>query len=136
MKRFGIAMCLVLMVATGCGKKKDGGGGGATDFKSMTPDQACTKVIAVMGDLNKAVGGAGDDCNKVGDAMEKWAKDNKAFIDWGKEQDKDAAKKKAFDDVCKPKMEGAMKDMSAMMGAMMKCGDNAKVKAAAESLGG
>ena len=134
MKRFGIAMCLVLSMAA-CGKKS-GSGGGAQDFSKMTPEQACDKVIAVMGDMNKAVGAAGDDCNKVGDAMEKWAKDNKAFIDWGKAQDKDPDKKKKFDDVCKPKMEGAMKDMSAMMGAMMKCSDNAKVKAAAESLGG
>jgi len=133
MKRFGIAMCLVLAVAAGCGKKK--GGGDSADYSKMTPEQACDKVVAVLGDMNKAVSGAGDDCNKVGDAMEKWASDNKAFIDWGKAQDKDPAKKKEFDDKCKPKMEAAMKDMSAMMGAMMKCGDNAKVKAAAESLG-
>jgi hypothetical protein len=132
MKRFGIAICVVLAFATvGCKKGK----GGGADPKNMTVDQACDKVVAMMDDMGKAVSAAGEDCNKMGDALEKWAADNKAFIDWGKEQDKDPAKKKEFDDKCKSKMEGAMEKMGPMMGGLMKCGDNAKVKAAMESMG-
>src|SRR5688572_30413368 len=100
MKRFVIAMWLVLAV---CGCVKSGGGGGGQ--KNMATEQACDKAISMMNDMGKAVQGAGEDCDKMGAALEKWANDNKAFIEWGKEQDKDEAKKKKFDEVCKPKME-------------------------------
>jgi hypothetical protein len=130
MKRFGIAVCLVLAVAAGCGKKKET----AADMKSMTVDQACDKVVAMMGDMGKAVEGAGEDCNKMGDSLQKWADDNKAFMAWAKEQDKDEKKKKEFEDKCKPKLEGAMEKMGPLLAGAMKCGENPKVKAAMESM--
>lgn len=150
MKRFGFALCVVLAIA-GCKKKDEnkaatetgsgsaaaapaatGGGGGAMN---MSVDEACDKVVAMMGDMGKAVEGAGEDCNKMGDALQKWADDNKAFMAWAKEQDKDPAKKKEFDDKCKAKLEPAMEKMGPMMAGAAKCGDNEKVKAAMASMG-
>lgn len=152
MKRFGLALCVALAFA-GCKKKEEnkagtatgsgsaaatapaatgGGGGGAMN---LSVDQACDKVVAMMGDMGKAVEGAGEDCNKMGDALQKWADDNKAFMAWAKEQDKDPAKKKEFDEKCKAKLEPAMEKMGPMMAGAAKCGDNEKVKAAMASMG-
>ena len=137
MKKLGFAMCLVLAVAAGCGKKDDkGGGGGGAVNKNMTVDQACDKVVVMMGDMGKAITSAGEDCNKMGDNLDKWVNDNKAFMDWAKEQDKDEAKKKEFDEKCKPKLEKAMEPIMGAMAGAMKCGDNPKVKAAMEKMGG
>ncbi|HSD88692.1 MAG TPA: hypothetical protein VLB44_14285, partial [Kofleriaceae bacterium] len=101
---------------------------------NMSVDQACDKVVAMMGDMGKAVEGAGEDCNKMGDSLQKWADDNKAFMAWAKEQDKDEKKKKEFEDKCKPKLEGAMEKMGPLLAGAMKCGENPKVKAAMESM--
>lgn len=151
MKRFGFALCVVLAFA-GCKKKDENKaaegtatgsgsaaatapaatGGGAMN---MSVDEACDKVVVMMGDMGKAVEGAGEDCNKMGDALQKWADDNKAFMAWAKEQDKDPAKKKEFDEKCKAKLEPAMEKMGPMMAGAAKCGDNEKVKAAMASMG-
>jgi hypothetical protein len=134
MKRFGMAMILVLAVVAGCGKKDEKAGGGAVN-KDMTVDQACDKVVVMMNDMGKAITSAGDDCNKMGDNMTKWASDNKAFMDWAKEQDKDEKKKAEFDTKCKPKLEKAMESIGPSMAGAMKCADNEKVKKAMESMG-
>jgi hypothetical protein len=149
MNRFGLALCVALAFA-GCKKKEENkaatGSGAApaagepaaaapTGAMNMSVDQACDKVVAMMGDMGKAVEGAGEDCNKMGDALQKWADDNKAFMAWAKEQDKDPAKKKEFDEKCKAKLEPAMEKMGPMMAGAAKCGDNEKVKAAMASMG-
>ena len=136
MKRFGFALCVVLAFA-GCKKKEENkaagtAGSGAAPAAgapaapagamNMSVDQACDKVVAMMGDMGKAVEGAGEDCNKMGDALQK-------------EQDKDPAKKKEFDEKCKSKLEPAMEKMGPMMAGAAKCGDNEKVKAAMSSMG-
>lgn len=154
MKTFGFALCVALAFA-GCKKKDEnkaagttatgsgaaatkpaeGGGAAPAGAMNMSVDQACDKVVAMMGDMGKAVEGAGEDCNKMGDALQKWADDNKAFMAWAKEQDKDPAKKKEFDEKCKAKLEPAMEKMGPMMAGAAKCGDNEKVKAAMASMG-
>jgi hypothetical protein len=153
MKRFGFALCVVLAFA-GCKKKDENKAADTTGSAAapaagssaapaaapagamnMSVDEACDKVVAMMGDMGKAVEGAGEDCNKMGDALQKWADDNKAFMAWAKEQDKDPAKKKEFDDKCKAKLEPAMEKMGPMMAGAAKCGDNEKVKAAMASMG-
>src|SRR4051812_46182177 len=96
MKKIGIAissLCLVLALGAGC-KKKEGAAGGGAVPANMTTDQACDKVVAMMGDMSKAIEGAGEDCDKMGGALQKWADDNKTFMEWAKTQDKDPAKKK------------------------------------------
>lgn len=139
MKKIGIAissLCLVLALGAGC-KKKDGdkaAGGGAVPT-NMSADQACDKVIAMMGDMGKAVEGAGEDCDKMGTALQKWADDNKAFMEWAKTQDKDPAKKKEFEDKCKSKMDPVMEKMGPMMAGAAKCAENPKVKAAMSQMG-
>ena len=150
MKRFGLALCVALAFA-GCKKKEENkaatGSGAApaagepaaaapAGAMNMSVDQACDKVVAMMGDMGKAVQESGEDCNKMGDALQKWADDNKAFMAWGKEQDKDPAKKKEFDEKCKSKLEPVMEKMGPMMAGAAKCAENAKVKAAMESMGG
>lgn len=160
MKRFGLALCVVLAFGAGCGKKDEnkaatttgsgaakttetggttatatGGGAGATGA-NMSVDQACDKVVAMMGQMGAAVETAGEDCDKMGTQLQKWADDNKAFMAWAKEQDKDPAKKKEFDEKCKGKLEPAMEKMGPMMAGAAKCAENAKVKAAMESMGG
>jgi hypothetical protein len=150
-------MCVVLAFGAGCKKKEENkaatttGSGAATTTETakttettgagatganMSVDQACDKVVSMMGEMGKAVESAGEDCNKMGDNMQKWADDNKAFMAWAKEQDKDPAKKKEFDEKCKSKLEPMMEKMGPMLAGAAKCAENAKVKAAMESMGG
>jgi hypothetical protein len=160
MKRVFVTLSLGLLLAFGAGCKKkeekpadpaagsapagsaaDPGSAAApktTDTPApagdMSMDEACTKSIAMMESMVAAVSSNKGNCDAMGTALEKWAADNKAFMEYGKAMDKDEAKKKEFDEVCKPKMEPLMAKMGTDMAAMGECMTNEKVKAAMSSL--
>jgi hypothetical protein len=134
-----MASVFAMALAAGCKKDKDkagggtdttasgGGGGGGGD---MTVDQACDKTISMMQSMAAAVESNKGNCDGMGAALEKWVADNKSFIEWGKKQDGDAAKKKEFEEKCTPKLTPIMEKVGpAMMGAQ-ECQTNEKVKAA------
>ena len=95
-----------------------------------TVDEACDKSIAMMEQMGAAVSGNKGNCDGMGDALQKWADDNKDFIAWGKANDKDAAMKKEFEEKCMPKMTPVMEKIGAAMGGAQECATNEKVKAA------
>lgn len=133
-----MASVFAIALAAGCKKDKDkkegaggtetatgtsGGGGG-----DMTVDQACDKMIGMMQSMAAAVESNKGNCDGMGTALEKWVADNKSFIEWGKKQEGDAAKKKEFDEKCTPKLTPVMEKVGpAMMGAQ-ECATNEKVK--------
>ncbi|MDQ3365628.1 MAG: hypothetical protein M3680_09380 [Myxococcota bacterium] len=105
-----------------------------TDMSGMTVDAACDKMVATMTSMATAVDANKGKCDAMGDALEKWVADNKAFMTWAKAQDADAAKKKEFEEKCGPKMTPAMEKIGPMMAGIGECGENAKVKAAMASM--
>lgn len=139
------ALALVLALGAGC-KKDDKAAGGAAaggapaaaaaDPSKMSVDQMCDKAIGMMTEMGGIVEKNKGNCDGMGTGLQKWADDNKAFMEFAKAQDKDEAKKKEFDDKCKPKMEPMMEKIGPMMMGAMECKDNEKVKKAMESMGG
>jgi hypothetical protein len=95
-----------------------------------TVDEACDKSIAMMEQMGTAVSGNKGNCDGMGDALQKWADDNKDFIAWGKANDNDPAMKKEFEEKCMPKMTPVMEKIGAAMGGAQECATNEKVKAA------
>ena len=73
-------------------------------------------------------------CDAMGDALQKWADDNKELIAWGKANETDAAKKKEFDEKCMPKMQEVMQKLGPAMEGAQACATNEKVKAAMATL--
>lgn len=137
MKRLLVTMMLSVLAlapAAGCKGDKDKAGGGTATTGDMTVDQACDKTIAMMQSMASAVESNKGNCDGMGAALEKWVADNKSFIEWGKKQEGDEAKKKEFEEKCTPKLEPVMAKVGpAMMGAQ-ECADNEKVKAAMASM--
>lgn len=105
------------------------GGGG-----EFNVDEACTKTIAMLEGMGSAVSSNKGNCDAMGDALQKWADDNKDFIAWGKSQDDDPAKKKEFDEKCGPKMTPVMEKLGPAMAGAQECATNEKVKAAMANL--
>jgi len=134
MKRLLVTMMgsvMAIALAGGCKDKGGGSGGGGGD---MTVDQACDKTISMMQSMAAAVESNKGNCDGMGAALEKWVADNKSFIEWGKKQEGDAAKKKEFEEKCTPKLTPIMEKVGpAMMGAQ-ECASNEKVKAAMASM--
>jgi len=138
-----MASVFAMALAAGCKKDKDKAGGGGTDTAGggggggggdMTVDQACDKTISMMQSMAAAVESNKGNCDGMGAALEKWVADNKSFIEWGKKQEGDAAKKKEFEEKCTPKLTPIMEKVGpAMMGAQ-ECASNEKVKAAMASM--
>ncbi|HTE53762.1 MAG TPA: hypothetical protein VK698_23065 [Kofleriaceae bacterium] len=95
-----------------------------------TVDEACDKSIAMMEQMGTAVSTNKGNCDGMGDALQKWADDNKDFIAWGKANDNDPAMKKEFEEKCMPKMTPVMEKIGAAMGGAQECAQNEKVKAA------
>ena len=100
---------------------------------TMTVDEAGAKATAMMDKVGGAVTSANGDCAKMGTNLKALTAEVKATMDAGKDFDKDAAKKKEFDDKYGAKM---MKQMEGWLPAVDKCKDNADVKAFFESMGG
>jgi hypothetical protein len=105
--------------------------GGAATY---TTEQACDKAIAMFEQMGAAVSNNKGNCDGMGEALQKVVDDNKEFMAWGKESDKDPAKKKEFDEKCGPRMTPVMEKMGASMEGAQACGTNEKVKAALSSL--
>jgi hypothetical protein len=99
-----------------------------------TADEACDKSISMMETMGSAVSGNKGNCDAMGDALQKWADDNKDFIAWGKANDQDPALKKEFEEKCTPKMTAAMEKVGAAMAGAQECAQNEKVKAALASM--
>ena len=142
MKRLLVTMMVsvfAIALAAGCKKDKDKAGGTATGTGTevsgdMTIDQACDKTISMMQSMAAAVESNKGNCDGMGTALEKWVADNKSFIEWGKKQEGDAAKKKEFEEKCTPKLTPVMEKVGpAMMGAQ-ECATNEKVKNAMASM--
>jgi hypothetical protein len=106
-------------------------GGSASKY---TADEACDKSISMMETMGAAVSGNKGNCDAMGDALQKWADDNKDFIAWGKANDQDPALKKEFEEKCTPKMTAAMEKVGAAMAGAQECANNEKVKAALASM--
>ena len=139
------ALALVLALGAGCKKDDQAAGGAAAgnapaaaaaDLSKMSVDQMCDKAIGMMTDLGGIVDKNKGNCDGMGDGLEKWADGNKAFVEFAKAQDKDEAKKKEFEDKCKPKMEPMMEKIGPIMMGAMECKDHPKVKKAMESMNG
>jgi hypothetical protein len=129
-----MASVFAVALAAGCKKDKDkaggtdtAGGGGGGD---MTVDQACDKTISMMQSMAAAVESNKGNCDGMGTALEKWAADNKSFIEWGKKNEGDAAKKKEFEEKCTPKLTPIMEKVGPSMMGAQECASNEKVKAA------
>ena len=84
--------------------------------------------------MGSAVSANKGNCDAMGDALQKWADDNKDFIAWGKAQDDDPAKKKEFEEKCTPKMTPVMEKLGPVMAGASECATNEKVKAAMANL--
>jgi hypothetical protein len=104
--------------------------GGAT----YTTEQACDKALAMFEQMGAALSDNKGNCDAMGEALQKVVDDNKEFMAWGKESDKDPARKKEFDEKCEPRMTPVMEKMGASMESAQACGTNEKVKAALSSL--
>ena len=114
------------------GSAQPAASGGST--ASYTIDEACTKTIGMMEAMGAAVTANKGNCDAMGDALQKWADDNKDFIAWGKANEGDAAKKKEFEEKCTPKMTPAMQKLGTAMEGAQGCENNEKVKAALATL--
>jgi hypothetical protein len=99
-----------------------------------TADQACDKTLGMMEAMGNAVTTNKGNCDGMGDALQKWADDNKEFIAWGKANDQDPALKKEFEEKCTPKMSALMEKVGAAMGGAQECAQNEKVKKALAAL--
>lgn len=85
------------------------------------------EAIAEIADKNK------DDCDKFGDAFLKYVESNKSKIEKFKKLGEDKEDEKAKEAAKKYEERGAAA-MGKLMGPMMKCNDNEKVKKAGEIL--
>jgi len=101
---------------------------------SMSVDEACDKSISMMNSMADIVVANKGNCDGMGTGFEKWAADNKAFMDWAKTQDKDPAKKKEFEEKCAAKMKPVMEKLGPAMEGASACATNEKVKAALSSM--
>jgi hypothetical protein len=134
---------LALAPVAGCKKEnKEAAASGAGDTAaapaaasgSYTVDQACDKMAGMMEAMAAAVTANKGNCDGMGDALQKWVDDNKDFMAWAKEQDKDATKKDEFEKTCEPKLKPVMEKVGASMAGAGECGSNEKVKAALAAL--
>ncbi|MCG8423465.1 MAG: hypothetical protein MJE77_36660 [Proteobacteria bacterium] len=110
---------LALLAASGCGKE---------EAKSMTKEQVLEKIKAMMSSVVEAANANKDNCDGLADAMSKIVDDNKAVAMRAKELEKDAEAKKWLDEQSKKMMEELGPKLAGMMGSMMKCKDNEKLK--------
>ncbi len=117
--------------ATAAGEEKPAAGGATAD---LSIDEVCTKSVAMMEGMGAAVTANKGNCDGMGDALQKWADDNKDFIAWGKANEGDAAKKKDFEEKCGPKMAPVMQKLGTAMEGATACAENEKVKAAMAAL--
>jgi hypothetical protein len=101
---------------------------------NMTADQACDRTISMMEQMGTAVSSNKGNCDGMGDALQKWADENREFIAWGKAQDNDPALKKELEEKCTPKMTAVMEKVGAAMGGAQECAQNEKVKSALSAL--
>ena len=143
MNRFLATLSVLMMsvaLVAGCNKKKEEpktdpaatapAGDKPAAAGKYTVDEACDKSIAMMEQMGTAVSTNKGNCDGMGDALQKWADDNKDFIAWGKANDNDPAMKKEFEEKCMPKMTPVMEKIGAAMGGAQECAQNEKVKAA------
>ena len=100
----------------------------------LSVDALCDKTISMLTGMADAVTASNGDCDALGTALEKWAADNKAFIEQGKALEKDTAKKAEFETTCNPKIMPVMEKLAPAMAGASKCADNAKVTAALSAL--
>jgi hypothetical protein len=107
-------------------------GGAASPDLSI--DEVCTRSIGMMEGMGAAVTANTGNCDAMGDALQKWADENKELIAWGKANEADSAKKKEFDEKCMPKMQPVMQKLGASMEGAQACATNEKVKAAMATL--
>lgn len=105
-------------------------GASAAPSGDFNAEEACTKSIAMLEQMAEAVVANKGNCDAMGDALQKWADSNKAFITQAKVDDNDPAKKKAFEDTCNPKMTPVMEKLGTAMEGAQTCGTNEKVKTA------
>jgi hypothetical protein len=102
--------------------------------QKYTADQACDKTLGMMEAMGAAVTANKGNCDGMGDALQKWADENKEFIAWGKANEQDAALKKEFEEKCTPKMSAVMEKVGAAMSGAQECAQNEKVKKAMAAL--
>ena len=107
---------------------------GGAAAPNLSIDEVCTKSVGMMEGMGAAVTANKGNCDAMGDALQKWADDNKELIAWGKANETDAAKKKEFDEKCMPKMQGVMQKLGPAMEGAQACATNEKVKAAMATL--
>jgi hypothetical protein len=101
----------------------------------MTIEAACDRTAAMLTAMGDAVTATKDNCEAMGTALEKWAADHKAFLEWAKAAEKDKAKNKEFKAKCEPKMKPVMDKVGPALEGASKCKNNEKVKAALADLG-
>jgi hypothetical protein len=107
---------------------------GGAAAPNLSIDEVCTKSVGMMEGMGAAVTSNKGNCDAMGDALQKWADDNKELIAWGKANETDAAKKKEFDEKCMPKMQEVMQKLGPAMEGAQACATNEKVKAAMATL--
>ena len=107
---------------------------GGAPSPSYSIDEVCTKSIGMMEGMGAAVTANKGNCDGMGDALQKWADDNKELIAWGKANEGDPAKKQEFEEKCAPKMAPVMQKLGAAMEGATACAENEKVKAALANL--
>lgn len=97
----------------------------------ISKEEAAEKAVAMMQSMADAVEANAEDCDAMGDALQKIVDENKEFMEQTKHFEDDPETKKWFDENYGPKM---MEIMGGMMENLQKCAENEKVKAAMESL--
>jgi hypothetical protein len=108
-------ICAALAFAPGCSKS--------------SPDALMGKMVDMMEEMAKAVDAAGGDCGKMADSLAPIMKshegDMKAIKEMEGKMKDDKAASEALEKKYGPRMEKAM---GPMMGGMMKCADDPKMK--------
>ena len=100
---------------------------------SYTIDQACDKMAAMIESMTAAVDGNKTSCDGMGAALKKVVDENRDFLTWAKNEDKDEAKKKEYTAKCEPKLKPVAEKLSTSMAGAGDCANNESVKSALSS---